>query len=124
MSIIKDQAQKFVDACQKAGFKIVVKGAHVIAVEKYFSANDKTAFASCDMEGPQLLSMVPLRGGSVWGTDGGGVGGHVALTRGFYVLNKSGSTGVKFVAEVAKILKSGVPSQMSIVGSSLPSRSQ
>jgi hypothetical protein len=50
-----------------------------------------------------ILDMAPLKGGSVWGTDGGSIGGHVGMKNGQYVLNKSG-TGKRFTAAVQKLI--------------------
>ncbi len=72
------------------------------AVEKSFTPGDVQAFVTCDMDAPFLLALAPLRGGSVWGTDGGSVGGYSAVKHGQYVLNKAGQ-GARFVAALAKL---------------------
>jgi hypothetical protein len=51
-----------------------------------------------------VLDLAPLKGGSVWGTDGGSIGGAVALQNGQFVMNKSGSGGVRFMRELRKQL--------------------
>jgi hypothetical protein len=50
-----------------------------------------------------VLSISGLKGGSVWGTDGGSVGGAVALQTGRFQLNKSGNNGKRFMVELSKI---------------------
>jgi hypothetical protein len=37
-----------------------------------------------------ILSMVKARGGSMWGTDGSGVGGYSAMLHGCFTMNISG----------------------------------
>ena len=60
-------------------------------VSKSFPVGDSDAFVECDMNGPYLLDLVPAtRAGSVWGTDGGSVGGYSAVKNGSYCLKKSG----------------------------------
>lgn len=100
---MKAQAQKFVDACKAAGFVPVIASDSVVRVVKRFAAGDTDAFVTCDMQGPGLLGLVPLRGGSVWGTDGGGMGGHAAINQGQYTLNKSG-TGKRFIAALRSLV--------------------
>jgi len=98
----KEQAAKFVAECQRRGFTWEVVSPSVIRVRKSFAPYDRDAYTDCDHFGPQLLSLAPLKGGSVWGSDGGSVGGHVALSNGDYVLSKSGE-GVRFTNALAKI---------------------
>lgn len=97
-------AAEFVNACRKGGWKIDV-GCNIISIRKRFAPNDNNAYIDADGEAFHLLAMAPLRGGSVWGTDGGSVGGHVGLTNGYYELKKSGS-GKRFLSAVVKILYS------------------
>lgn len=97
------QAQEFLTACQKYGFTPVVKNPSVISITKAFQPNDKEAFTTCDMDSYGILALAPLKGGSVWGTDGGSVGGHSALIHGQYTLNKSGE-GKRFMSALQKLL--------------------
>jgi hypothetical protein len=95
-------AQEFVDACRNNDWKIDLN-CGIVQIRKQFAPGDSSAYAECDGQAFHLLAMVPLRGGSVWGTDGGSVGGAVGLRNGFYELKKSGS-GSRFIKAVAKIL--------------------
>jgi hypothetical protein len=97
-----EQAKIFLSECKKHGFSVEVFN-NVIKIKKRFSPGDKKAYTYCDMFGESVLSLAPLKGGSVWGTDGASVGGYVALTRGEYILNKSGS-GSKFISALKKLL--------------------
>lgn len=83
-------AQEFKGQCQELGFSYSVSGT-ILRVSKHFQAGDLDAFTKCDMDAPFLLGIVPMTSpGSIWGTDGGSVGGHVAVTSGSFVMNKSG----------------------------------
>ena len=95
-------AVEFVEACRKQGWKIEV-GFQMIKISKRFTPNDNNAFIDADGEAFHLLAMCPLRGGSVWGTDGGSVGGYSALIHGCYELKKSGS-GSRFLKAVGNLL--------------------
>ena len=61
----------------------------MVTITKQFPAGDADAFSACDGEWYGLLSMLKARGGSMWGTDGSGVGGHSAMLRGQFVMNAS-----------------------------------
>jgi hypothetical protein len=90
-----DQVANFKSNCARLGWGYSTRF-QVVTVEKYFTPGDKAAYISCDSESYELLSLVPLKGGSIWGTDGGSVGGYVGLQGGYYRLNKSG-TGARFL---------------------------
>lgn len=96
-----EQAQAFVAACREHGFTWSAS-ASVVRISKEFTPGDGYAFADCDMVAGDILALAPLKGGSVWGTDGGSVGGHVGLTHGRYELKKSG-TGARFLAALNKL---------------------
>lgn len=91
-------AKSFLASAQQYGFAVVIKSDSIVAVTKRFAPGDLGAFAECDCYGPLLLAMVPLKGGSVWGTDGASVGGVAAVNAGCYTLNKSGQSGKRFVS--------------------------
>ena len=97
-----ETAQEFVSAAHADGWRIAMRGT-VATIRKDFAPGDRAAYASCDSEAWGILARLPGRGGSVWGTDGGSVGGHVGMTGGYYQLNKSG-VGARVAAAVAKIL--------------------
>ena len=103
MSKATQQALAFISEAQKYNFKIVVKSDSVIMIEKRFLPEDKEAFTECDMFGESVLFLAPLKGGSVWGTDGGSVGGYSALKNGHYMLNESGE-GKRFITALRKEL--------------------
>ena len=95
------QAREFAAACAADGWRYEVRGS-IVTITKFFAAGDMRAFADCDMTAYGILSRAPLKGGSVWGTDGGSVGGMSAVNNGCYRLNKS-VTAKRFIAELAKL---------------------
>ena len=99
----KEQAQRFVTAAKSAGWSINAHGS-IVTIQKNFTPGDKVAYSDCDSEAYSILSLAPLKGGSVWGTDGGSVGGHVGLQGGYYRLNKSGENGKRFIAAVNALI--------------------
>lgn len=96
----REIAERFRAACAADGWTIARAGA-VVTIEKHFTPGDRAAFCAADSEGYSLLAMLPARGGSTWGTDGGSIGGHVALTNGHYTLNVSG-VGARVAAALAR----------------------
>lgn len=82
----------FLSAAREHGFTVSIASENVVRITKAFAPGDNDAFIACDMFGGNVLALAPLRGGSVWGTDGGSVGGAYALNHGRYTLNKSGTS--------------------------------
>lgn len=107
MSKASLQASAFLAAASRNGFSVQIKGSSVVCIERQFEPGDRNAYVACDMMGPDVLDLAPLRGGSVWGSDGASVGGMVALHSGRYSLNKSGNGSAFMRALAAKI--GGVP---------------
>ena len=101
MTKAQQQAQEFVEKCRLYGFTWEVRGS-IVTISQFFKPEDGNAYVHCDMMGPSVLDYAPLKGGSVWGSDGGGIGGMVALTKGHYVLNKSG-TGANFLKALRQL---------------------
>lgn len=95
-------AENFVAKCNEYGFTFEV-GNTIVSVSRTFPKGNLDEFVHCDMWGPHLLGMLKMtQPGSVWGTDGGSVGGHVAVTNGRYTLNKSG-IGKRIIKELSKL---------------------
>ena len=90
MTKARQTAQAFLNAAKADGFTPVIKTSSVVAITKSFTPGDKDAFTDCDMTAPSLLDQLGARGGSVWGTDGGSVGGAIALNNGRFTLSVSG----------------------------------
>lgn len=107
MSMISTNERQALDVITRAeiyGFSIRVNGA-TITVHKTFPPGDKDAYTKAESEANDILGMVPMKTpGSVWGTDGASVGGHVGLTNGYMTLNKSGC-GKRVLNAIAKLTK-------------------
>lgn len=97
------QVDAFLTAARDHGFMVSIASENVVRITKTFAVGDNDAFTACDMFGGSVLALVPLRGGSVWGTDGGSVGGMSALKHGRYTLNKSG-TAKRFMSVLAQVI--------------------
>lgn len=102
MSVAKQQAENFLNACRASGFSFQIKSDSVLSIRKDFTPGDHTAFSYADMDAYGVLATAPLKGGSVWGTEGSNIGGAVGLKNGYYVLNKSGS-GTRFMNALRKL---------------------
>ena len=102
MSLAKEQAEIFATQCRTRGVRWEIVNPSVLRIRKNFTPGDKEGFSGADAFGEGILGLAPLRGGSVWGTDGGSIGGMAGLMRGEYVLNKSGE-GSRFMKALAKV---------------------
>lgn len=98
---IPAQVDAFVSACKSAGFVWSVRGS-IVTIEALFTPNDRDAFVTLDSRYGGVLSLAPLKGGSVWGTDGGGVGAVAAMHHGRFTMSKSG-TAKRFLAALSKV---------------------
>lgn len=99
------QVAEFLTECALKGFHVSFRNT-VVTISKKFAAGDSRAFTEIDMVAPQILRKIPVRksDSSMWGTDGGSVGGWAALESGRFTLNISGVQ-KKFLAELEKQLK-------------------
>lgn len=93
----------FLAEARSLGFSVSTKPGMVI-ITKVFARGDAAAFVICDGDGPGLLMQVPTTSaGSMWGTDGGGVGGIAAIQNGVYKLKVSGAS-KRFTNALGKLL--------------------
>lgn len=96
-------AQSIKAAADKYGFQLEVRG-DVLTVHKSFAPGSKDGFCECDMMYGSVLGLLPRSTpGSEWGTDGGGIGGMVALNSGRFKMNKSGGS-KRVLKALAKML--------------------
>lgn len=101
MSKAKETAQSIKDACEKYGWKYGVRGT-ILTITKHFDAT-KEGFCKADSEYGSILCLLPTTSpGSVWGTDGGGVGAISAMNSGVFKMNKSGGS-VRVLKALSKI---------------------
>ncbi|NBX74889.1 MAG: hypothetical protein EBQ89_11435, partial [Alphaproteobacteria bacterium] len=75
-------ARKFVAAARSAGWRISSRE-NVVTITKGFTANSREEFVGLDGEYYGILSILPYKG-SMWGTDGSGVGGYSAMLHGVF----------------------------------------
>lgn len=103
--VVQEQVAEFLTECALKGFHVSFRNT-VVTISKKFAAGDSRAFTEIDMVAPQILRKIPVRksDSSMWGTDGGSVGGWAALESGRFTLNISGVQ-KKFLAELEKQLK-------------------
>ena len=104
-SAVQAQVAEFLTECALKGFHVTFRNT-VVTISKNFPVGDSRAFTEIDMVAPQILRKIPVRksDSSMWGTDGGSVGGWAALESGRFTLNISGVQ-KKFLAELEKQLK-------------------
>jgi hypothetical protein len=87
----KTAAAKFLAAAREAGWLVHANvSTNVVTIVKHFTPNSREEFVQLDGEYYGILSMVKARGGSMWGTDGSGVGGYSAMLHGCFTMNISG----------------------------------
>lgn len=83
-------AQNFVDECKRLGWKFSLKGESIVCITKRFNSTNEE-FVKCDSEYYGILDIIPRsQAGSIWGTDGGGIGAVAAMNSGVFTMNKSG----------------------------------
>lgn len=88
----KEIAQKFVETCKGLGWTYNVRGA-VLTIHKEIRKGSTNDFVTADMEYYSILGIVPRTSpGSIWGTDGGGVGAISAVNSGVFTMNMSGGS--------------------------------
>ena len=101
MSKHSEVAVKIKSMADSLGWKIAVRGT-ILTITKKISGKEE--FTKADMEYYSILGLLPSTSpGSVWGTDGGGIGAMSAINTGVFKINKSGgSTAVlKALAKIA-----------------------
>ena len=85
-------AARIIDVAEANGFRVSVSGG-ILSISRQFAPGDAQAFRECDMSYYDVLSLLPRTSpGSDWGTDGGGIGGMVALKSGAFKMNRSGGS--------------------------------
>lgn len=85
----KTAAANFAAAARDAGWTVSSRD-NVVTITKHFTPNSRDEFVKLDGEYYGILSLVKARGGSMWGTDGSGVGGYSAMLHGCFTMNISG----------------------------------
>lgn len=85
----KELAYKFVSLADQYGFNISIRNT-IVSITKHINGNDE--FRDADMSYYSVLDYAPAlkNQSSVWGTDGGSIGGLSAIKSGLFKMNKSG----------------------------------
>lgn len=80
------------EAAAKYGFTLEVRGG-VLTVTKRFTPCDNHAYVCTEGDAYSIVGMLKqTEPGSTWGSTSDGIGGHVALQSGNFILNKSGGS--------------------------------
>ena len=62
-----------------------------VTIQKAIAPNCNESFSAADWQYHAILSILPqTRPGSIWGTDGGSVGGYSAMRHGVFFMNMTG----------------------------------
>ena len=100
---MKTTASEFLAFCKANGWVPSVRN-EVVTITRTFTPGNLAQFNNLDMSYWLVLSHVPqTRPGSMWGTDGGGMGAVAALRTGRFAMNVSGVS-KRFLTQLAKEL--------------------
>ena len=103
MSKATDIANDIVATCRELGWTFEVRGS-ILDIHKAIAPGSNDDFCKADSEYYDILGRLPsTRAGSIWGTDGGGMGAMTAMNNGLFVMHKSG--GDKRVLNALKKIK-------------------
>lgn len=98
-------AKEILDTATKLGWAIVVRGS-ILTIVKSITPGSNDSFAKADGEYYDILGRLPSTSpGSMWGTDGGGIGALTAMNTGTFTMHKSG--GSKLVLKALRKLNNG-----------------
>lgn len=91
MSKAQETAAKILSVAKEYGWAVNVRGS-ILTIQKG-DIRSKEDFVRADMEYYGILGLLPTTSpGSMWGTDGGGVGALSAMNSGVFTMNKSGGS--------------------------------
>jgi hypothetical protein len=96
-------AASFVALCKERNIAIECAQGSRVTLRKTFTPGSAEQYASAETDVSILYDTPSAGDGSVWGTDGGSVGGMVGMQGGYMRLNKS-NVAKRFVAAVAKLI--------------------
>lgn len=91
MSKAKNTAREILDLANQLGWNVNIRNS-ILTISKD-GILTKEDFTKADGEYFSILEKLPMTSpGSVWGTDGGGMGALTAMKTGTFVMNKSGGS--------------------------------
>ena len=97
-------AADFLARAATLGFTVSARNT-VVSVYRSFTPGDLDAYCRIESDSYSLLRMLPVtQPGSTWGSDSGSVGGHIAVQRGHFEMNKSGISKRVIAAIVRSLL--------------------
>ena len=92
MSTANAIAAEIVKTAESLGWRVAVRNNSILTITKD-SIRSNDDFVRADMEYYSILGMLPsTSAGSIWGTDGGGIGALSAMRTGVFTMNKSGGS--------------------------------
>ena len=92
MTTSVETAQKILNTASELGWNVAVRNNSILTITKS-GITDTESFVKADMEYYSILSLLPTTSpGSIWGTDGGGVGALSAMNTRVFTMNKSGGS--------------------------------
>jgi hypothetical protein len=80
--------EEFLARAKDRDVLVVVRGA-ILTLSKLFTPGSKEGYTAAETD-VSLIYEAPGKGGSIWGSDGGSMGGAIGLQQGRMHLNKSG----------------------------------
>ena len=96
--------EAFLEACKRDGVTIEdCRPNACLTLCKHFPAGDRLAYCQAESEVGVIYSAPSVEPGSVWGTDGGSIGGMVGLNGGYMRLHKSGVS-KRWLAKLHKLV--------------------
>lgn len=102
MSKTAEDVRKFKEICAQYGWSYEVRRRSILTITKKIVPGDNESFCHADMEYGIIFGYAKsTSAGSVWGTDGGGIGAISAMNSGYFVMNKSGVS-VRFLNALSK----------------------
>ncbi len=82
--------ESFIEQCKAAGVVIERVQPCLITLSKPFEAGSAAGFTGAETDVSLIYEVPQSSAGSTWGTDGGSIGGAVALKTGVMRLNRTG----------------------------------
>ena len=97
----KATAIQIKNIASELNWTLEVRGS-ILTIKKVISGESE--FCNADMEYYSILGLLPsTSAGSIWGTDGGGIGALSAMKTGVFTMNKSGGS-KRVLSALSKIL--------------------
>ena len=88
----KEVANQIKSTAKTLGWEIEIRGS-VLTITKNIKPGDNADFCRADAEYYSILGLLPRTSvGSIWGTDGSGIGAISAINTGRMVMNMSGGS--------------------------------